>query len=130
MEALINMICDLKITSGSEKNCVKISWWSDIPLKSYQRKTVLRGHEIHSSVLICINDSLILSLILVQTFFTNNRPTSLFNYNNLLLLFLIESNMIKSTFSAQKSNFFANNYTTLRYMKTSHKITCFVQSIH
>ena len=26
VEALINMICDLKITSGSEKNCVKISW--------------------------------------------------------------------------------------------------------
>ena len=49
MEALINMICDLEITSRSEKNCVKISWWSDIPLKSYQRKTVLRGHEIHSS---------------------------------------------------------------------------------
>ena len=42
------MICDLKITSWSEKNCVKISWSSDIPLKSYQRKTVLRGHEIHS----------------------------------------------------------------------------------
>ena len=42
------MICNLKITSRSEKNCVKISWWSDIPLKSYQRKTVLRGHEIHS----------------------------------------------------------------------------------
>ena len=49
MEALINMICELKITSGSKKNCVKIPWWSDIPLKSYQRKTVLRGHEIHSS---------------------------------------------------------------------------------
>ena len=48
MEALINMICDLKFTSWSEKNSVKISWWSDIPLKSYQRKTVLRGHEIHS----------------------------------------------------------------------------------
>ena len=26
VEALINMICDLKITSWSEKNCVKISW--------------------------------------------------------------------------------------------------------
>ena len=26
VEALINMICDLKITSRSEKNCVKISW--------------------------------------------------------------------------------------------------------
>ena len=49
--ALINMICELKITSGSKKNCVKISWWSDIALKSYYRKTVLRGHEIHSSVL-------------------------------------------------------------------------------
>ena len=48
MEASINMICELKITSGSKKNCVKIPWWSDIPLKSYQRETVLRGHEIHS----------------------------------------------------------------------------------
>ena len=48
-KALINMICDLKITSRSEKSCVKISCCSDIPLKSYQRKTVLRGHEIHSS---------------------------------------------------------------------------------
>ena len=26
VEALINMICELEITSGSEKNCVKISW--------------------------------------------------------------------------------------------------------
>ena len=42
------MICELKITSGCKKNCVKIPWGSDIPLKSYQRKTVLRGHEIHS----------------------------------------------------------------------------------
>ena len=42
------MICELEITSGSKKNCVRISQWSDIPLKSYQRKTVLRGHEIHS----------------------------------------------------------------------------------
>ena len=25
VEALINMVCELKITSGSEKNCVKIS---------------------------------------------------------------------------------------------------------
>ena len=52
VEALINMVCDLKITSVSEKNCIKISWWSDIPLKRYQRKTVLRGHEIHSSSVI------------------------------------------------------------------------------
>ena len=28
--ALINMIYELKITSGSKKNCEKISWWSDI----------------------------------------------------------------------------------------------------
>ena len=49
MGALINMICELEITSGSKKNCVKNSQWSDISLKSYQRKTVLRGHEIHSS---------------------------------------------------------------------------------
>ena len=33
--ALMNMVCELKITSGSKKNCVKISWWSDIALKSY-----------------------------------------------------------------------------------------------
>ena len=25
-EALINMVCEPKITSGSKKNCVKISW--------------------------------------------------------------------------------------------------------
>ena len=49
MKALINMSCELKITSGSKKKCVKIPWRSDIPLKSYQRKTVLRGLEIHSS---------------------------------------------------------------------------------
>ena len=50
MGALINIVCELKITSGSKKNCVKISWWSDSEFKSYKRKTVLRGHEIHSSV--------------------------------------------------------------------------------
>ena len=33
--ALINMVGELKITSGSKKNCVKISWLSDITLKSY-----------------------------------------------------------------------------------------------
>ena len=33
--ALINMVCELKITSVYKKNCVKISWWSDIALKSY-----------------------------------------------------------------------------------------------
>ena len=33
--ALINMVYELKITSGSEKNCVKISWWSDVALESY-----------------------------------------------------------------------------------------------
>ena len=33
--ALINKICGLKITSGSKKNCVKISWWSDVALESY-----------------------------------------------------------------------------------------------
>ena len=35
VETLINMVCELKITSGSEKNHVKILWWSDIPFKSY-----------------------------------------------------------------------------------------------
>ena len=33
--ALINMVCELKITSGFGKNCVKISWWSDVALESY-----------------------------------------------------------------------------------------------
>ena len=33
--ALINMVCELKITSGAKKNCVKISWWSDVALESY-----------------------------------------------------------------------------------------------
>ena len=33
--ALINMACEPKITSGSKKNCVKISWWSDSEFKSY-----------------------------------------------------------------------------------------------
>ena len=47
--ALINIVYELKITSWSKKICVKISWWSDSEFKSYKRKTVLRGHEIHSS---------------------------------------------------------------------------------
>ena len=33
--ALLNMVCKLKNTSGSTKNCVKISWWSDVALESY-----------------------------------------------------------------------------------------------
>ena len=33
--ALINMVCELENTSWSEKKCVKISWLSDIALKSY-----------------------------------------------------------------------------------------------
>ena len=33
--ALINMVCEPKITSESKKNCVKISWWSDSEFKSY-----------------------------------------------------------------------------------------------
>ena len=32
--ALIYMVCELKITSGSKKNCVKFSW-SDVALESY-----------------------------------------------------------------------------------------------
>ena len=35
MGALINMVCEIKITSGSKKNCVKISWWSDVASESY-----------------------------------------------------------------------------------------------
>ena len=33
--ALINMACENKITSGSKKYCVIISWWSDSEFKSY-----------------------------------------------------------------------------------------------
>ena len=33
--ALINMVYELKNTSGSKKNCVKISWWSNVALESY-----------------------------------------------------------------------------------------------
>ena len=47
--AFISMVCESKITSGSKKNCVKISWRPDVALESYLRKTVLRGHEIHSN---------------------------------------------------------------------------------
>ena len=32
---LINMAYELKILQGLKKNCVKISWWSDVALKSY-----------------------------------------------------------------------------------------------
>ena len=60
------MICDLKITSGYEKNCVKISWWTDIPLKSYHRKTVLRGHEIHSKMMIFSNNNFDVSILKIR----------------------------------------------------------------
>ena len=43
-----------------------MSWWSNIPLKSYQRKTVLRGHEIHSSIIIYKNTSIISIITLLQ----------------------------------------------------------------
>ena len=69
MEALINMVCELKNTSGSKKNCVKFLWWSDIPLKSYQRKTVLRGHEIHSSRL--LKESIYTSRLLKESIYTS-----------------------------------------------------------
>ena len=42
VEALINMVRKLKITVGSLKNCVRITWRSDILLNSY-KKTGLRG---------------------------------------------------------------------------------------
>ena len=35
VEALINMVCRLNITSVFKKNCVKISWWSDVALECY-----------------------------------------------------------------------------------------------
>ena len=37
------MVCELKITAGSTKNCVKVPWRSDIPLKNYWEKTGLGG---------------------------------------------------------------------------------------
>ena len=37
VEALINMGCELKITAGSLKNCVRIIWRSDIMLNIYQK---------------------------------------------------------------------------------------------
>ena len=33
--ALTNMVCELRITSECKENCEKISWWSDIALRSY-----------------------------------------------------------------------------------------------
>ena len=36
--ALINMVCELRITSWSKKNCVKISEWSDIALRIISEK--------------------------------------------------------------------------------------------
>ena len=33
--AFISMVCESKITSGSKKIFVKISWWSDSEFKSY-----------------------------------------------------------------------------------------------
>ena len=33
--ALINMVYKLKNTSGSKKNCVTISLWSNVALESY-----------------------------------------------------------------------------------------------
>ena len=33
--ALINMVYEVKITSWLKKNCVQISWWSDVALESY-----------------------------------------------------------------------------------------------
>ena len=52
--ALMNMLNEQKLTSGFKKNCVKFSWWSDVALESYKRKTVLLGHEIHSSSWSCL----------------------------------------------------------------------------
>ena len=56
------MICWLEFTSGSKNNCVKILWWTDIPLTSYQRKTVLLGHEIHSRLGFIFNSLIILEI--------------------------------------------------------------------
>ena len=33
--AWINMVYELKNTSGSKKNCVEILWWSNVALESY-----------------------------------------------------------------------------------------------
>ena len=42
------MVCELKITSRSKKNCVKIPWWSDILLNS--EKQGYAAYEILSKV--------------------------------------------------------------------------------
>ena len=47
VEVSINMVCELKITSGSKNNCVKIPWGSDI-----SEKQCYAADEIHSSVYI------------------------------------------------------------------------------
>ena len=59
VEALINMVCELKITAGSLKNGVRITWRSDILLNSYQ-KTGYAAYEIYSS---CIKKSLTCDVI-------------------------------------------------------------------
>ena len=43
------MICELKINSDSKKKLRKNSMVIRHSVKNYQRKTVLRGHEMHSS---------------------------------------------------------------------------------
>ena len=47
VEALINMVCELKITLGSKENCVKIPWCSDTRLKVISEKQGNAAYEIH-----------------------------------------------------------------------------------
>ena len=48
VEALINMVCELKITSGAKKKMCKNFMVIRRCVKELLAKTVLRGHEIHS----------------------------------------------------------------------------------
>ena len=50
--ALINMVCELKITSWSKKMRKNRMLILHSIKKLLKRKTVLRGHEIHSSAFI------------------------------------------------------------------------------
>ena len=52
VEALINMVCELKITSGSKENCVKIPWSSDTQLIVISEKQGNGAVEIHSRLYI------------------------------------------------------------------------------
>ena len=49
------MVCELKITSESKKNCVKILWWSNILLNSISEKQGYSTYEIPNRYLILLS---------------------------------------------------------------------------